>query len=282
MLLRIRHQRKCAAFCRRFSKRQMVTLGSTTGAVPRCCVSVLIVVLCLFSGWLENAAATSVCSWHGVTCRAGVVIGINLSLNNLTGRLPPEIGSLTTLETLILQRNAMRGAIPPTLGNLVRLKSLWLRVNMFTGSIPSELGNLQNLQFLLLNGNMLTGQLPPSLCNLKRVRHFRVEENMLSGLVPACFGDLSHLEVLMFFSNNLIGPLPTTLSNLQNLTVLEASYNNINSTIPTIASPNLQSLGLEACNFFGSLPAFIGTLKHLRFLWLGVNKLSVVARAGRV
>lgn len=245
--------------------------------------------LVVFSGWLQNT--NNPCSWFGVACRAGVVIGLNLGLNNLTGKLPAEIGGLITLETLNLERNEIRGTLPPTLGSLPRLVSLFLRVNLFTGcalclslsaidscvrrSIPSELGNLSQLQFLLLNGNMFTGQLPPTLCKLSRVRHFRVEENHLDGQVPACIGDLSQLEVLMFFSNQFTGPLPTTLSNLKNLTVLEASYNNISSTVPVIASPNLQSLGLEACNFFGTLPVFIGGLTKLRFLWLGSNRISV-------
>ena len=73
----------------------------------------------------------------------------------LTGSIPPEIGNLTNLTSLILINNQLTGSIPPELGNLTYLGSLDLSNNQLTGSIPLELGNLTNLTKLDLSNNQL-------------------------------------------------------------------------------------------------------------------------------
>ncbi|NJL04735.1 MAG: hypothetical protein HC911_07455, partial [Chloroflexaceae bacterium] len=82
------------------------------------------------SGWGQNNA---VCSWRGVTCTAGRVTSLELAGNQLTGSIPPELGSLTNLEQLDLWGNQLSGSIPPELGNLTKLTGLWLYNNQLTG-----------------------------------------------------------------------------------------------------------------------------------------------------
>jgi hypothetical protein len=53
------------------------------------------------------------CTFVGVDCNADLeVTGISLSIRKLTGRLPDEIGLLTTLTSLDISRNSLEGKIP--------------------------------------------------------------------------------------------------------------------------------------------------------------------------
>ena len=61
-----------------------------------------------------------------------------------------------------LSSNELTGAIPPQLGNLPQLKSLYLDFNRLTGGIPQQLGSLSELEILELSENELTGAIPPS------------------------------------------------------------------------------------------------------------------------
>ena len=95
-------------------------------------------------------------------------LALDLSDNNLTGSIPPELGGLAGLRVVYLENNSLTGAIPPELGNLPNLRLLSLLANNLTGSIPSELGNLVSLEVLWLQSNNLTGRIPPELGNLGR------------------------------------------------------------------------------------------------------------------
>ena len=101
--------------------------------------------------------------WRGVI--AGVysrVTALDLSNNNLSGAIPPEIGDMSKLTSLDLSGNDLSGKIPAAVGNLVRLDSLNLADNGLSGQIPPSLGGIINLK-LSLSGNEFTGCLPPIL-----------------------------------------------------------------------------------------------------------------------
>ena len=105
--------------------------------------------------WLSEAPLDE---WHGVTIDdSGRVIELNLSENELSGEIPPELGNLTNLQGLYLSGNQLSGEIPPELGNLSELVGLHLQENQLSGEIPPELGNLPDLVWLFLSGNQLSG-----------------------------------------------------------------------------------------------------------------------------
>ncbi len=115
------------------------------------------------SNWLVT---DSPCFWYGITCTDGLVTGISLRYNNLTGIIPVEIGNLTNLEVLDLSENLLTGAIPSEIGNLIQLRELWIAYNGLGGTIPTEIGNLFNLTVLSFSGNTLEGSIPPEIGNL--------------------------------------------------------------------------------------------------------------------
>ena len=117
--------------------------------------------------WLTNAPLRD---WYGVRADGqDQIVALNLSRNNLTGPIPPELGNLANLTSLALFDNDLTGPIPPELGNLGNLTWLSLYENDLTGPIPPELGNLGNLTWLSLADNDLTGSIPRSLLQLDRL-----------------------------------------------------------------------------------------------------------------
>ena len=115
---------------------------------------------------------------------------LSLQDNQLTGEIPPEIGSLTNLTHLYLQNNELTGEIPPEIGNLTHLTGLLLYDNQLTGTIPTEIGNLTNLEVLYLSDNQLTGEIPESICNLVDNNCFIfIYNNQLCPPYPSCIED---------------------------------------------------------------------------------------------
>lgn len=117
------------------------------------------------TGWLVDPDP---CTWFGVGCdTAGNTIeGLDLGSNNLDGPLPPSLGDLSNLISLVFSHNSLSGPLAPELGSLLLLQQLGLDDNHLTGAIPAEIGGLLQLRYLEITRNRLTGALPGSLVNL--------------------------------------------------------------------------------------------------------------------
>ena len=156
--------------------------------------------------------------WHGVTTDAeGRVTGLLLKGNNLTGTIPSELGSLSSLTELNLRGNQLSGEIPPVLGGLTNLTLLELSLNRLSGGIPPELGGLSNLTGLYLGYNQLSGEIPPELGKLSNLTVLALDGNRLSGEIPPELGSLSNLTGLALDRNRLTGSLPLSLTRLTGL-----------------------------------------------------------------
>jgi hypothetical protein len=70
---------------------------------------------------------------------------IDLSSNQLTGKLPQSFANLTGLKTLHLQENQFKGSIN-ALRDLPQIDDVNVANNQFTGWIPNELKNIGNLE----------------------------------------------------------------------------------------------------------------------------------------
>jgi Leucine-rich repeat (LRR) protein len=68
------------------------------------------------------------------------MVGIDLSLNHLTGGIPDEITNLKGLLNLNLSWNHLSGNIPMKIGDMKSLESLDLSRNNLSGEIPSSVG----------------------------------------------------------------------------------------------------------------------------------------------
>ena len=92
----------------------------------------------------------------------GLLKGIDLSSNNLTGRIPGEIVELVGLVSLNLSRNRLTGQITSEIDMLQSLDALDLSKNQLSGGIPSSLSHIDRLSVLDLSNNNLSGKIPTS------------------------------------------------------------------------------------------------------------------------
>ena len=115
------------------------------------------------TNWLTSA---TIADWYGVDVSSGYVSQLYLQSNQLSGTIPPELGSLSNLQYLNLDSNLLSGSIPPQLGSLSSLYEMYLSNNLLSGSIPSELSGLTNIYYLNLYSNELSGAIPESLVSL--------------------------------------------------------------------------------------------------------------------
>ncbi len=164
--------------------------------------------------WLSDAPLRQ---WYGVkTNDDGRVKELRLYTNELSGRIPPELGSLANLEELWLSNNYLGGGeIPPELGSLANLEVLDLHANGLIGEIPPELGSLANLEVLDLHANGLIGEIPPELGNLANLKKLFLSFNwFLSGEIPPELGSLRVGE-LRLDGNPLSGCAPASLERIR-------------------------------------------------------------------
>ncbi|MCP5050946.1 MAG: hypothetical protein GY940_27520, partial [bacterium] len=132
-------------------------------------------------------------TWNGIYLSGTHVMMILFNTNNLTGSIPPELGNLPYLNSLLLQGNQLTGNIPPELGNLSNLVDIQFQVNQLTGSIPAQLGNLSNLTSIYLQFNQLSGSIPTQLGNLSNLTNLHISSNQLSGDIPSALSSLTSL-----------------------------------------------------------------------------------------
>ncbi|CAK9160943.1 unnamed protein product [Ilex paraguariensis] len=87
---------------------------------------------------------------------------MDLSKNNLSGSIPPEIFNLYGLRFLNISQNHLDGEIPENIGDMSSLESLDLSKNSLSGKIPETMSNLTSLNYLNLSYNYFSGSIPSS------------------------------------------------------------------------------------------------------------------------
>ena len=250
--------------------------------------------------------------WYGVsTDSLGRVAGLDLSSNNLNGKIPPELGDLVHLGRLDLSSNDLRGALPLSLARLAKLARFnyyetdlcvpadaslqaWLE------SIPNHRGTgaycaaRQSDRDILVvlyhatggpnwtnNTNWLSdrpvGEWHGVTTNADgRVVFLVLSRNQLTGSIPPELGGLASLRELRLAVNQLTGRIPPELGRLAALEDLALSRNQLTGEIPpeigSLAA--LETLHLHHNRLMGSIPPELGQLARLRHLWLPDNQLT--------
>ncbi|KAL3502136.1 hypothetical protein ACH5RR_036585 [Cinchona calisaya] len=85
---------------------------------------------------------------------------LDLSYNELQGKIPDEFGEMIALQVLVISHNQLSGEIPPTLGQLKNMGVFDASHNRLQGHIPDSFSNLSFLVQIDLSNNELTGQIP--------------------------------------------------------------------------------------------------------------------------
>ena len=141
------------------------------------------------------------------------------------GAIYSEIGFLTSLQHIVLTRNALVSSIPSEIGQLKDLKTLVLDGNSLSGRIPDEIGNLKKLQYFSINFNCMSESIPWDLTNLSSLIYMGLSHNTLTGPIPTSFHKLQNLQSIDIQQNRLSGKVDFLCTSMNSNISKEISYN---------------------------------------------------------
>ena len=211
--------------------------------------------------------------WYGVTTDtySGRVTRLSLSENQLSGKIPAELGGLVKLEELYLNDNRLTGQIPSELGNLNILKSLWLQDNQLEGEIPSELADASAPRWLHLSNNWLSGQIPWSrgqtLFDDTSPAELALWGNQLEGEIPVYFRAAVERAVLRDLYAKTDGDNWTNKDNWFDSSVLLSDWHGVTLD----AAGRVRDLDLSGNGLGRNVPSGLGFLSDLENLDLSDN-----------
>ncbi|CAB9511309.1 leucine rich repeat [Seminavis robusta] len=181
-----------------------------------------------------------------------------------------------TIELLVPLHGSVRGKIPPEMGLVTSLLAIDLSDQEISGTIPSSIGDLTLLRDLNLDNLELSSTLPTELGNLASLRRFQMFDGSITGEIPSELGRASGLVLFNLTDGDLEGRVPSEIGLLTNLFYLDLTRNELNSTVPTEIGQcqSLASLNISWNDLTGAIPSEIGHLSNLVDFQIFQNDLS--------
>ncbi|XP_062171122.1 receptor-like protein 33 [Alnus glutinosa] len=233
------------------------------------------------------------CSWEGITCNEGHVIGLDLTNESISGGLDnsSSLFSLQHLQSLSLAFNDFNNSqIPSEFERLANMSYLNLSNAHFAGQIPIAISRLTRLVTLDLSTTTYYSLLKLENPNLNVLLHnlSKLVELYLDGVSISAQGyewcqalssSLPNLRVLSLSYCNLSGPFDSSLRNLQSLSFIRLSRNNFSAPVPEFFAnfKNLTSLYFAGSGLNGEFPKKIFQVPTLQTLVLSYNELLEVS-----
>jgi hypothetical protein len=231
------------------------------------------------------------CTWVGVNCdTSGNVVGINLS-NKKVKTLPEDLGILSHLHRIELDRNVVTGTIPSSLAlmsnltlfniednrlsgtvpwdvfaGMSNLEMFAIHTNLMSGSFPTELGRWwPHMVTLTIYGNSIQGTIPSDLRVWSSLEHFEMG-GTLSGSLPTDIGDWTKLKSFSAGGKLITGSMPSSIGSWTDMEKFVIGDSPIRWTLPSTIGTwaNLTHFGIYRCDAVGgTLPSNIGALTNL-------------------
>ncbi|KAM5552264.1 hypothetical protein ABKV19_026900 [Rosa sericea] len=211
----------------------------------------------LVSVSLKNARLSGAIPEEWLSKISSQIYELDLSSNQISGKLPFRFNSFPNLESIVLSHNQFDGTIPSFIcsiqslfdlalnnnqlsGEFPKEWSLWSRIstvdvsnNNMSGNIPSSMGIPSSLAMLKIDNNQFSGEIPSALQNCSRLQRLYLGGNKFTGSIPSWIGSkVSTFRVLQLQSNSLSGHIPRHLCSLPSLQILDLSHNRFSGTIP--------------------------------------------------
>ncbi|WVZ68879.1 hypothetical protein U9M48_017760 [Paspalum notatum var. saurae] len=201
---------------------------------------------------------------------------LDLSINALTGSIPPGVWSLKKLQTMEAFRNTLTGDVVVSGFAAMNLTTIDVSENNLTGVIPEDFGLLENLTILNLFSNSFSGEIPASIGRLPSLSLLRLDGNKFTGTLPPELGKHSVLSYVEADDNELTGVIPEGMCARGQLMTLTAKNNKLNGSIPEgLANcPSLQGLQLDNNQLSGEVPQALWTATEIGTLFLRNNRLT--------
>ncbi|KAE8099116.1 hypothetical protein FH972_017121 [Carpinus fangiana] len=256
----------------------------------------------------DNASSTKLvhwnqsvdcCSWEGVSCNEGLVIGLDLNNEAILGGLDnsSSLFGLRYLQHLNLAYNYYLEQIPSQFDKLTNLSYLNLSHAGFWGQIPVAISHLTRLVTLDLSHNYLGssyGSLKLESPNLNMlVQNLSELTELYLGSVnistqghewgPALSSLLPKLRVLSLTNCYLSGPHDSLLLMVHNFSeLIELYVDGVNMSMqgyewgPALSSslPKLKVLSMSNCYISGPFDSSLTNLQSLSIIRLDSNNFS--------
>ncbi|KAL0842887.1 hypothetical protein Bca101_016132 [Brassica carinata] len=217
------------------------------------------------------------CTWVAVECgNANRVTSLDISDDDVSAQIPPEVGDLPYLQYLTLRKLPnLTGEIPPTIAKLKYLKFLWLSWNSLTGPIPEFLSQLKNLEYINLSFNKLSGSIPGSLSLLPKLEYLELSRNKLTGTIPESFGSFKGAVNGLYLSHNqLSGSIPKSLGNAD-FNTIDLSRNKLEGDASMLFGAKKTAWHIDLSrNMFQFDISKVKVAKTVNFLDLNHNSLT--------
>ena len=107
--------------------------------------------------------------------------------NVLTGRLPSELSSWSTLELFSINSNLLTGSIPSEYSAWTNINGFYVGENNgLNGSLPASFGNWHQVDSFGVSGTSVHGEIPKTYSSWQNLTYGSFENTQLSGAMPLC------------------------------------------------------------------------------------------------
>ncbi|EOA36631.1 hypothetical protein CARUB_v10011871mg [Capsella rubella] len=223
-------------------------------------------------GW----SGSNPCNWTDVDCDgSNQVTKIQIGNKGISGMLPTDLKSLSSLTVFEVMNNNIIGKIP-SLAGLKSLETVNFHDNGFTSIDADFFTGLPSLQHVSLDNNPFgPWQIPLSLKYATALADFSAVNCSLSGRIPDLLWGQTFpsLTTLKLSTNSLVGELPRSFSESRVQTLI-LNGQKLNGSISVLQNmTDLTEVRLNRNEFSGPIPDFSGHVS-LKVLNIRDNQLT--------
>ncbi|PRQ54569.1 putative non-specific serine/threonine protein kinase [Rosa chinensis] len=194
------------------------------------------------------------------------ILWLDLSSNQISGKLPFRFNSFQNLRSIILSHNQFDGTIPSSICSIQSLYELILNNNQLSGEFPKEWSLWSRIAIVDVSNNNMSGNIPSSMGIPSSLYMLKTDNNHFSGEIPSALQNCSFLERLYLGGNKFTGSIPSWIgSKVSTITVLQLQSNSLSGHIPhhLCSLPFLHILDLSHNRFSGTIPNCLNKLTSL-------------------